>query len=172
MVVLGILIKLKLARVMNASWDCYSVRILAGRSHYFPQESLLHPPPVQIFNMTEVLPPATSPYLQTPEPPLQSLDDLLERYLNLLDSYQKLQTKLTNHLSSVNSPPRPFLPLPLPLPSPTAQGLPSSLPCIGLHISRASQLHLPTPHPPWPRLLRPENASHAENVILTSYQPV
>ncbi len=38
---------------------------------------------------------------QSPEALLRSLDDLLERYLNLLDAYQRAQQELTTHLSSV-----------------------------------------------------------------------
>lgn len=38
---------------------------------------------------------------ETPEALLRSLDDLLERYLNLLDTHQKAQQNLTKHLSSV-----------------------------------------------------------------------
>ncbi|MCJ1248643.1 hypothetical protein MMC30_005861 [Trapelia coarctata] len=37
---------------------------------------------------------------ENPEILLRSLDDLLERYLNLLDAYQRAQQELTQHLSS------------------------------------------------------------------------
>ena len=54
--------------------------------------------------MAEVLKPAvlqTEDHSKTKEALVQHLDDLLERYLSLLDRYQSLQHTLLKHLSSV-----------------------------------------------------------------------
>lgn len=45
--------------------------------------------------------PAAPRNLKSKETLNRSLDDLLERYLNLLDQYQSLQQGLARHLSSV-----------------------------------------------------------------------
>lgn len=54
--------------------------------------------------MAEVLQPVvvqTEDHSKTKETLVQNLDDLLERYLDLLDRYQSLQQTLSKHLSTV-----------------------------------------------------------------------
>ena len=54
--------------------------------------------------MAEVPQPAVlqnEDHSKTKETLVQDLDDLLERYLDLLDKYQSLQQALSRHLSSV-----------------------------------------------------------------------
>ena len=62
--------------------------------------------------MAEVLSPGTAPsatkILESKETLTRSLDDLLERYLRLLDQHQKLQQDLNRYLSNVHDHPKQY----------------------------------------------------------------
>lgn len=62
--------------------------------------------------MAEVLSPETVPsatkILESKETLTRSLDDLLERYLHLLDQHQNLQQDLNRHLSNVYDHPKQY----------------------------------------------------------------
>ena len=62
--------------------------------------------------MVEVLSPETTPpaskILESKKTLTRSLDDLLERYLHLLDQHQKLQQDLNRYLSNVHDHPKQY----------------------------------------------------------------
>lgn len=87
----------------------------------------------------------------------EKLDGLLERYLNLLDDYQKARTALTQSLSSVRSLP----------PVSASFVLQMSLICqTGLPLSRPRKLRLTGEDAVWKGLLRREDAGGAARVRL------
>lgn len=69
---------------------------------FFPVTSGLQPSgPKSMASVLAQSSNADASFLESSEALVQSLDILLERYLNLLDSYQSSRERLTGHLSSV-----------------------------------------------------------------------
>lgn len=130
------------SRLLRADLILYHTLDISSSTHLFETMSQVPTPPAS--RHASASPDAELKPAPTPDSTalMQSLDDLLERYLHLLDQHQKLQSAMASHLSAVCRSPHITR---ICIPKLTAQGI---------HVAGARQLHLSSRAAVRRRLLR------------------